>query len=397
MKRSFPFILICTIGVFAIFSSTIAKNPVLPILAQQVGASSAIIGLIAAASTVTGILTSLPAGLLSDQRGRKPLLIASGIVFFTAPLLYFAVFTPLSLALVRVYHGLATAVFGPVAMAYIADLSTEKRGERLGYFSSAQLVGRSVAPAVGGAILALGDWRWVYVVCAAAGLLTLLGIFLLPRMHKMEDEEPIEIAAPTAPTRLWAVVKDRTILIASLARSIQYFAFGAIEVFLPLYALSVGVNKFIVGLLFTVQIGFRTITRPLTGIFSDKKGRKLPIVLGLILIAVSVPLFALTRSPWLMLFFSAVFGLGFSIASGATSAMVADQAPVERRGAAMGFMSMIMDIGQALGPILLGFLLTFFSYLIGFISIAILTLIVLVLFVLLAKEKSSKVKPANGG
>lgn len=393
MKRSYPFILICTIGVFAIFSSTIAKNPVLPILAQQVGANTAIIGLIAAASTVTGILTSLPAGLLSDQRGRKPILIASGIVFFTAPLLYFLVSTPLSLALVRVYHGLATAVFGPVAMAYIADLSNEKRGERLGYFSSSQLVGRSVAPAVGGALLVVGDWRWVYAVCALAGLLALVGLSMLPRLKKEADEKIVAVSDPPAPTPLWTIIKDRNILLASLARSIQYFTFGAIEVFLPLYALSVGVNKFIVGLLFTVQIGFRMLTRPLTGIFSDKKGRKLPIILGLVLIIVSLPLFTLTRSPWLMLFFSAVFGLGFSVASGATSAMVADQAPVERRGAAMGFMSMIMDIGQALGPILLGLILTYASYLAGFVSIAVLVLIVLVLFMLLTRETSPQVNP----
>lgn len=376
----------CVIGAIAIFSSTISKNPVLPILAQQVGAQTAVIGLIAAASTVTGILTSLPAGLLSDKRGRKPILIASGIVFFTAPLLYFVVFSPLSLALVRVYHGLATAVFGPVALAYIADLSIEKRGEQLGWFSSAQLIGRSVAPAVGGALLAVGDWHWVYVVCGIAGLLTLIGIFMLPKQHETSKPEPVVLITPAARTRLWAVMKDRTILMASLARSVQYFAFGAIEVFLPLYALSVGVNKFIVGLLFTVQIGARTLTRPLTGIFSDKKGRKLPIIIGLILVAVSMPLFALTRSPWLMLVFSAIFGLGFSIASGATSAMVADRAPVERRGAAMGLMSMIMDIGQSLGPILLGLLLTFVSYLVGFSIIAGLTLLILLLFVFLAKE-----------
>lgn len=393
MKRSYPFILLCVIGVLAIFSSTLAKNPVLPILAQQVGASTAIIGLIAAASTVTGILTSLPAGLLSDRRGRKPILIASGFVFFTAPLLYFFVFNPLSLTLVRVYHGLATAVFGPVAMAYIADLSTEKRGERLGYFSSFQLVGRSIAPAVGGALLAVGDWHWVYAVCAVAGLLTLIGIFMLPKMKKGKGEKQAAVSDPPAPTPLWDVVKDRNILLASLARSIQYLSFGAIEVFLPLYALSVGLNKFIIGLLFTMQIGFRMLTRPLTGIFSDKKGRRLPIILGLVLVIVSLPLFTLTRSPWWMLFFSALFGLGFSVASGATSAMVADQAPVGRRGAAMGFMSMIMDIGQALGPILLGLILTYASYRVGFASIAALVLIVLILFMLFARETSPKVTP----
>jgi MFS-type transporter involved in bile tolerance (Atg22 family) len=52
-----------------------------------------------------------------------------------------------------------------------------------------------------------------------------------------------------------------------------------------------------------------------------------------------------------------------------------------------------MDVGQALGPILLGVILTYTSYMTGFTSIAVLVLIVLVLFILLARETSQKVNP----
>src|SRR5262249_20073018 len=69
-RQGSSFLLLCTMGGLAVFSSTIAKNPVLPILAQQLGADHAMIGWVAAASTLTGILASLPAGLLSDCYGR---------------------------------------------------------------------------------------------------------------------------------------------------------------------------------------------------------------------------------------------------------------------------------------------------------------------------------------
>src|SRR6266511_4139332 len=74
MRQSPAFLLLCSIGGLAIFSSTIAKNPVLPILAHELGANEGMIGWVAAASTLTGILASLPAGLLSDRWGRKRLL-----------------------------------------------------------------------------------------------------------------------------------------------------------------------------------------------------------------------------------------------------------------------------------------------------------------------------------
>ena len=66
MIRPSPFQLLCGVGLFAIFRTALSKSPVLPLFAEHLGASAADIGLIAAASTVVGILVSLPAGALSD-------------------------------------------------------------------------------------------------------------------------------------------------------------------------------------------------------------------------------------------------------------------------------------------------------------------------------------------
>ena len=388
MKRMTSFLLLCAVGGFAIFSSTIAKNPVLPILAREIGANQALIGLIAAASTVTGIVTSLPAGLLSDRAGRRPVLIASGVVFFTAPLLYLLIRAPWQLALVRVYHGLATAVFGPVAMAYVADLAPTRRGERLGYYTSTTLAGRAIAPSVGGAILTLGAWQGVYVACAIAGFLALIGMLLLPDTQSREAKTE---AASEQRASLGSIMRNGAILVTSVAEAAQFLAFGALEAFLPLYALSHGISKMAVGLLFTVQIGVRTLARPLMGKLSDEHGRHLPILLGLGLTAVSMALFTQTGSWPLLLALSVAFGLGLSIASAATSAYVADLAPAAGRGAALGFMSTIMDVGQTTGPILLGALLyqasqldlaEAVSYQIGFAVIGGLVLVATLLFAL---------------
>jgi MFS family permease len=382
MRKTSAFAVLCAIGGLAIFSSTIAKNPVLPILAQDIGATKAVIGLIAAASTVTGILTSLPAGLLSDRRGRRPVLIGSGLVFFTAPLLYFLIRVPWQLAAVRVYHGLATAVFGPVAMAYVADLAPTRRGERLGYFSSTTLAGRALAPVVGGTILVVTAWQWVYVVCAAAALLALAGMLLLPDTQAPARTAPAQ-AQPRAPLR--AVVSDRNIVITSVAEAAQFMAFGALEAFLPLYALSVGINEAAVGLLFGMQIAVRTLARPLMGILSDRRGRKGPIVVGLTLTGVCMALFAQTCSWLVLLAVSVVFGLAFAITSAATEAFVADLAPKAGRGTALGFMSTIMDVGQSGGPILLGAMLVGWSYQVGFAVVGGLVLLAMAAFAVVVR------------
>ena len=75
------------LGFFAIFSTTISKNPVLPLFSHALGADDAVFGLSAAVSPLAGILFSFPVGVLSDHIGKRRLLIASGVVFLSAPFL----------------------------------------------------------------------------------------------------------------------------------------------------------------------------------------------------------------------------------------------------------------------------------------------------------------------
>ena len=116
-------------GALAIFSSTISKSPILPIFAAELGATGAQIGLIASMSTIPGILVSYIAGDLADRYGYKKILVASLLIFASAPFLYLLVKDPWQLGTVRFYHGFATAVFGPVAMATIAAFSGKNTGQ----------------------------------------------------------------------------------------------------------------------------------------------------------------------------------------------------------------------------------------------------------------------------
>ncbi|MBI5694513.1 MAG: MFS transporter, partial [Nitrospirae bacterium] len=186
MTKRNPFALLCTAGLFAIFSSTISKSPALPLYAAHLGAGPSGIGMVASISALTGILASIPAGMLADRYGRRRMLAVSGVVFATAPLLYLFIENIWQLALVRFYHGFATAIFIPVAMAFVAGLHETGRGEKIGWFSTSTLLGRFAAPVAGGAVIgayvyapALG-FRGVYILCGIAGLIALALLLRLP-------------------------------------------------------------------------------------------------------------------------------------------------------------------------------------------------------------------------
>src|SRR5256886_14734234 len=87
-SRMTPFLTLVLAGFLSRVGYQMARNPVLPRFAQDLGAAPELIGLIGAASTVTGVLIKLPAGALSDVLGRKRLVLLGCLFFACPPLLY---------------------------------------------------------------------------------------------------------------------------------------------------------------------------------------------------------------------------------------------------------------------------------------------------------------------
>jgi MFS family permease len=359
------FVLLCGVGLFAIFSSTMSKSPVLPLFARQLGASEPQLGLVAAASTYTGILLSIPAGVLSDAWGRKRVLLLALLVFASAPLLYGLVHTPLQLAVVRAYHGIATAVFGPVALAYVADLAPVRRGERMGWYSSATLIGRSVAPFAGGMVIShTAAYGGVYLGCALGGAIALgLGLALPGKAGQAAGlSRRRSNSWKVAREGLLFAVRNRTVLVTSVVEAVQYLAFGAVETFLPLYAVEHGVSAARIGAILGAQVATIALTKPIMGRLSDTVGRQPVIAGGLLLGGLATAAFALSPNVLVLALAATLLGLSMSVVTASTSALVADASHAAHFGSSLGVLSTIMDVGHSSGPVLAGLLVAHLGY-----------------------------------
>jgi DHA1 family multidrug resistance protein-like MFS transporter len=370
MKFKFsPFITLCLMGGLAIFSSTMAKNPALPLFVRSMGVPVETLGLIAAASTVVGILVSLPAGILSDLIGRRRVILAAAVVFATAPFLYLLITQPWQLVLVRIYHGLATAILGPVALATVADTFQKGRGEKMAWYSSATMVGRFVAPFVGGLLIFGDNFHWVYVADGVAGVLALLAAIRLPVTTNAHGSawQAFKAQRGKYGQEIAFVFKHGGILATSGIDAIQYFAYGCLETFVPVYLNEkLGYSAWEIGLLFTFQILSATFTKPIMGRLSDKYGRIPLITAGLVLGGIATGTLILVSNYFLIAVLMAVFGLGLATVTASTSALVADLSRDQGRGSALGILSSIMDVGQSSGPIVAGALIGAFTYQITF-------------------------------
>jgi MFS family permease len=374
------------IGFFAIFSTTISKNPVLPLFVQALGAGDSVLGLIAAISPLAGILFSFPVGVISDYLGRRRLLVASGVVFLLAPVIYLFITDPLWLVPVRFFHGTATAILGPVVSAIIAERFPDTKGEMLGTYSSATLVGRTLAPLAGGIIITffafapgLVPYRMVYVAAALAAV----PVFFL--ILRYREERPGSLDMPgisVFKTSLVTFIANRRLRATALADMATYFAFGAFETFLPVYLFSLHFEAYQIGIIFAVQVLIIAVTKPFFGRTADRIDKRVQIIAGLLVTGGAVAAVPLAATYPGFLATSIVFGLGISLSTVATSAYVADVAKKEEIGSSMGALSSIMDIGQSSGPLVTGIIITLAGYSTGFFAGLVLTLAVTGVFVL---------------
>ena len=360
-----PFILLCIVGGLAIFSSTMAKTPVLPLFIRSLDVPMGTVGFIAAASTVVGIFVSLPAGILSDIIGRRRVILVAAIVFASAPFLYLLVTQPWHLVLVRIYHGFATAILGPVAMAAVADTFDSGRGEKMGWYSSATMVGRFLAPLVGGALIFGNNFHWVYLVTGIIGTLSLIAALKLPRpaTTPVSAGELVKKERGEIKRDVTAMLTHRGILATSVVEAVEYFAFGCLEVFLPVYLNEqMGFKPLSIGLLFTVQIAVATLAKPWMGRLSDRYGRVATITIGLLLGAVSITMIAWSNNYMVVAILIGLFGLGLAAVTASSAALVADLAKDSSYGGALGILSSVMDIGHSTGPMAGGLLIAAYNY-----------------------------------
>ncbi|MCW3978379.1 MAG: MFS transporter [Candidatus Bathyarchaeota archaeon] len=392
------FLALVLIGFFARLSYGMARTPLLALFARSLGAAPTMIGLVVGMSTVTGIFFKAPAGTLSDVYGRRGALLAAALVFGLMPFTYYMVNDYRLLIVIRFFHGFATAIYGPVAMAVIMDIAGERKGQLVGTFSSASTLGGLLAAPLGGGLLQLlggadpapGVFRTIYLLVGCVGSVSLVLVLLLwGRLPSRASPDPPGVVEVMRKFRedVVAVITDSQVLLTSSMEGVQNLTVGALEAFLPVYVtVTAGLTAFHAGVLWGIQLVVLMLARPVMGTVSDSYGRKPLITAGMLICTASFIFFPTTTDFLLLCGLTLFFGLGESMVTSSTAAMVAEMTRARGHGTSMGVFGSLWDIGHASGPIATGLLLTHLDYLPAFGAISIVLLAATIAFQMLARE-----------
>lgn len=301
-------------------------------------------------------------GSLSDQYGRRPVLLISLLGFAIDYLFLSFANTVVLLFIGRIIAGLTGASI-TTASAYIADVSNDKnRAKNFGLIGAAFGVGFILGPVLGGLLGHFGE-RVPFMVAAALCFINFLyGYFALPESLDKEHRRRFEWkkANPIEAFIFLRNIKGVNILIVSL--TLMYIAshavnatwsFFTIEKFRwdsKMIGISLGVVGFLVG---GVQGGLIRFTQPLLG---NAKS----IYTGLLLYALGLAFFAFATQSWMMFAFLLPYCLG-GIAAPSLQAVIAEKVSINQQGKLQGALTSLMSATSIIGPLMMTGLFHFFT------------------------------------
>ena len=335
------------------------KTPLLPIYAVALGASDLIIGTVVSISTMTGLVLKPLFGFLSDRWGRRLWLLIGLTVFTLAPLLYRFVETPEDMIALRLLHGAATAIFGPVSLAYVAEMGTERRAERLGIFGMARSGGYLLAPTLATLLLTVMAPEQVFTIIGLTSCAAFAPALLLTQRPVLRrDSFFAGVVRAVGATRT-----SRAFWLAAALEIAVHIATYATKAFLPIYALTVaGFDLLLVGLFFSVQELVNMVMRPVGGRLADRCTPELTITVGLLTLACALMLLSGSGGTVMLLAAAAAIGLGTGLILPSTQSLLSAEISAETLGAGMGALGALRNLGKAAGPVAAGLLLTQTTY-----------------------------------
>lgn len=359
-RREAQYLLLIAMDLAARTGYQLGKKPLLPLFAVSIGASAGMTGLVVATSTLTGLVTTTLLGTLSDRYGRRRLVLIGTALFAFMPFVYLLVRTPGQLLLVRLVHGFATAIYGPVVAALVADLFVRRRAERMGWYRSARTASYLLGPLLGGIVLLLGDFRLAWAIVGLFGLVAFLPALALPRSRGTgafaEDQEPPRTVVFIR-RQLSGTFRNPALLTLGLVQAALYLGLRASDTALPLYGRSVGLNTAWIGAILSIQVAATLLSQPVAGRLADRFGRGLVIGVGLLLVGGGLPLmFAADGLPHFALAGIAL-GLGEAAIGPAVTTLGTELSDGGNYGATLGMLDAMDNVGKAAGPVLAGLLL----------------------------------------
>ncbi len=336
----------------------------LPFYAESVGVGVAVIGILIAAYDFAEIIAKPVFGAVADRQGMKRTMLA-GIAIFTVASLAYLVVPPQFLIAIRFLQGLGAAALSAVSLALVGTYFVRDRGRAYGIYNAIKGAGYVVSPIIGGAIVLQANFAAIFPVTAAVGVVAFLLSLALPRPAK-EVADAFDDGDDLSWSSFIAVFREPVLLPWYLVIVANMFLVGILFGFLPVRIHELRLDPVASGFFLSLVAASYLLIQPVAGALADRVPAAITIRAGLFLGAGSVVLIPFVEGPALAVV-SILAGIGIGTVWTNTDTLVSRLARKGRLGATMGAAGSFKELGDMIGPILIGLISQAFGLPTGFV------------------------------
>ena len=313
---------------------------------QDLGADEIQIGILVGVTAIASIAIRPWIGAVMDLRGRRQVIIAGNVLHVLVLALYLTV-TALGpwIYIVRILHGLATAMLFTSHFTYAADVvPASRRTQGIAIFGISGLMPIGLGGLLGDFILSIGDFTTLFITAmglAVAALLLALPLRDVLTFHQGEDRRGF-----------WESVGQRNLLPLWLAALVFSLSLTTFFTFLKTFVNETGIGS--VGLFFAVYTGTAIGLRIIAADLPDRFGQK----------RVMFPAFGMMAAGFITLSNATdatdiaiagfMNGVGHGYVFPIMFGMVVTRARPSERGSASAIFTAVFDVGMLVGGPMFG-------------------------------------------
>jgi len=358
------------LATFFFMTSNMVVNPVIAGYGESMGASGALMGVIAGAMSFVSLFCRPIAGNLSDLVSKRLLVAVGTALYIVAGVMYCCARSTGMLIAARMVNGLGFAC-GTVCLATWVSLLLPIRhmGAGMGLYGIVNALAIAVGPALGIRLQAAFGYRWTFVASLTLNICAFVTVLLVRnggrparKADAMRSQEDLSPAVHDSPTphkpghrlKLRDLVEPRAIPLAAVFMmfAIPYFANQSFLVdYISARHLHVSSDLFFV----FYAVALLLLRLSLRDLFDSKGFRFWLGVCSLMMLVMLASLTFMTND-WHLLAAGIAMAASYGLMSSVTQAQAVVVAGRARSGLANSTYYMGIDLGMTLGPVLAGVL-----------------------------------------
>ncbi len=350
-------------------------SALLPWIRDDMGLSYAQIGLLMTGRALLGACGNVATSVAADMGGRRRNILVGSVVMVAMCYIFLGMTTGLlTLILFGSLAAMASNAWHPPAMSLLGERFPDRRGYALGWHGTGANLGQAIGPLVAGAMLSFMSWRTALYVNIWPGLL--MGGLLLWLLPSLDNDRMAKEAHHYWGELKSGLVTNVALLQVAVLSVLRTMGQQGLQTFLPLYlADSLRFSPALVGVALAIMTFSGSWLEPLSGMLSDRIGRKPILFVSLFLSAFAVWGLTLASGVIAPLILVGLIGLLHLSLRPIIFAFAMDVTPPSIGASTVGFVFSINQLFSALAPAMIGYLADAYDLRTAFYVFAALTLL----------------------